>query len=92
MQVIQNYQDDLPTSSANSVSSRVSHSSRQNDKEYFFGEETLETKWKNGSAAADVDTTSVSSLDEWVRSDSSAGSTKYVDHMSLTVRYATFLY
>ncbi|KAF5289894.1 hypothetical protein FQA39_LY14956 [Lamprigera yunnana] len=85
--VVENYQDDLPTSSTTSASSRKSTSSTPNNKEYFFGEETLDSKWKNANGnAGDIDTTSVSSLEEWVRSDSSAGSTKYVNHKSLTVQ------
>ncbi|KAK5646149.1 hypothetical protein RI129_004613 [Pyrocoelia pectoralis] len=85
--VIENYQDELPTSSANSVSSRRSNLSIPNNKEYFFGEETLDSKWRNcNSAAGDVDTTSVSSMEEWVHSSSSTCSTKYVDHKSLTIQ------
>ncbi|KAL3281084.1 hypothetical protein HHI36_004308 [Cryptolaemus montrouzieri] len=73
------------SSRANSVCShRSSASSRRRrlQKEYFFGEETLENKWKN----IDTDTASVSSLEEWVHSDSSLGSTKYVDKVSLTIK------
>ncbi|XP_031344890.1 uncharacterized protein LOC116171966 isoform X3 [Photinus pyralis] len=86
--VIENYQDELPTSSANSVSSRRSNLSIRNNREYFFGEETLDAKWRNcNSAAGDVDTTSVSSMEEWVQSGSSSCSTKYVDHKSLTIQH-----
>lgn len=73
----------LPSSSANSFSSRVSTSSRNNnDREYFFGEETLENKWKT----TDLDTTSVSSLEEWLHTDTRRpGSRKYVDKVTLMV-------
>ncbi|CAH1127866.1 unnamed protein product [Ceutorhynchus assimilis] len=78
--VITSCQNNLPSSSANSVSS----SSRNKDgKEYFFGEETLDTKWKN----TDLDTTSVSSLEEWLQSsDNSFGSRKYVDKVTLMIK------
>ncbi|XP_044750176.1 uncharacterized protein LOC123310669 isoform X2 [Coccinella septempunctata] len=71
------------SSRTNSVYSHRSSSSRRRaQKEYFFGEETLDHKWKN----VDTDTASISSLEEWVHSDSSLGSTKYVDKVSLTIK------
>ncbi|GJQ67595.1 hypothetical protein Trydic_g8400 [Trypoxylus dichotomus] len=73
-----------PRSSTNS--SRTSKTTRKSgNKEYFFGEETLEKKWENHSSMHD-DASSVSSVDEWIRSDSSIGSSKYVDRMSLTIK------
>ncbi|KRT85760.1 hypothetical protein AMK59_2016 [Oryctes borbonicus] len=67
-------------------SSRASAATRRSEnKEYFFGEETLEKKWEKPSSMRD-DASSVSSLDEWVRSDSSIGSSKYVDRMTLTIK------
>lgn len=73
----------LPNSSAASVCSRISGSSRREDKEYFFGEETLDNKWKT----TDFETTSLSSVEDWLHSDSSGfGSKKYVDRETLTVR------
>lgn len=80
--VIQTYQDDRPSSSANSVCSRHSKSPNKG-KEYFFGKETLDSKYKNSNP--DVETDSLSSLDDVARSDSSLGSIKYSDHMTLTV-------
>lgn len=56
-------------------------SQNRDDKQYYFGEETLENKWKT----TDLDTTSVSSLDDFIQSDSSLGSKKYVDRRTLTV-------
>lgn len=76
-------QNRLPNSSAASVSSKISSSSRREDKEYFFGEETLDNKWKT----TDFETTSFSSVEDWLHSDSSGvGSKKYVDRETLTVR------
>ncbi|XP_050306519.1 uncharacterized protein LOC126743472 isoform X2 [Anthonomus grandis grandis] len=85
--VVTGCQNNLPTSSANSVSSsRHSTSSRHRkdskEKEYFFGEETLDAKWKT----TDLDTTSVSSLEEWLQSESSFGSRKYVDKVTLMIK------
>ncbi|KAJ8913546.1 hypothetical protein NQ315_017097 [Exocentrus adspersus] len=80
--VITSCQNNLPSSSAASVSSRVSNSSRNQDKEYFFGEETIENKWKT----TDPDSSSMSSLEEWLQSDSSFGSKKYVDRVTLTIK------
>ncbi|XP_030765391.1 uncharacterized protein LOC115889511 isoform X2 [Sitophilus oryzae] len=81
--VISSCQNNGPSSSANSVSSRVSTSSRyKDDKEYFFSEETLDSKWKT----TDLDTTSVSSLDDWIHSESSFGSKKYVDKVTLKIK------
>ncbi|KAK4879365.1 hypothetical protein RN001_007511 [Aquatica leii] len=88
--VVENYQEEIPSSSANSISSKLSFSSTPNNKEYFFGEETLDSKWKkSNNSAGDLDTASVSSIEEWVRSDSSNGSTKYVDHNSYTIKQGT---
>lgn len=80
-------QNRLSNSSAASVSSRISNSSRREDKEYFFGEETLDNKWKT----TDFETTSVSSVEDWLHSDSSFGSKKYVDRETLTVRNHVFI-
>ncbi|CAG9854521.1 unnamed protein product [Phyllotreta striolata] len=72
-----------PSSSAASVSSRLSNNSNyKEDKEYFFGEETLDNKWRN----ADLETTSASSLEDWLQTDSSFGSRKYVDRVTLTIK------
>ncbi|XP_074031203.1 uncharacterized protein isoform X2 [Leptinotarsa decemlineata] len=81
--VISSSQNTLPSSSAASVSSRPTSSlGRRDDKEYFFGEETLESKWKT----ADLESTSISSLEEWIQSDSSFGTRKYVDRLTLTIK------
>ncbi|XP_045470819.1 uncharacterized protein LOC123678075 isoform X2 [Harmonia axyridis] len=87
--IISRSQSNLHTETAsssrtNSVYSQRSSTSRRrrSKKEYFFGEETLDNKWKN----IDTDTASVSSIEEWVHSDSSLGSTKYVDKVSLTIK------
>nr|CAI5826659.1 unnamed protein product [Callosobruchus analis] len=81
--VVSNGQHARPGSSAASLSSRTSTPSRRKRvKEYFFGEETLEDKWKT----TDLDTSSVSSLEEWIHSDSSFGSSKYVDRVTLTIK------
>ncbi|XP_057670595.1 uncharacterized protein LOC130902455 isoform X1 [Diorhabda carinulata] len=81
--VISNSQNGRPSSSAASVSSRISNSSNQKEeKEYFFGEETLNSKWRN----PDLETTSISSLEDWLQSDSSFGSRKYVDKLTLTIK------
>nr|CAH7715869.1 unnamed protein product [Callosobruchus chinensis] len=81
--VVSNGQHTRPGSSAASLSSRTSTPSRRKRvKEYFFGEETLEDKWKT----TDLDTSSVSSLEEWIHSDSSFGSKKYVDRVTLTIK------
>ncbi|XP_018574031.1 uncharacterized protein LOC108913044 isoform X2 [Anoplophora glabripennis] len=81
--VLTSCQNNLPSSSAASVSSRISNSSRNRDeKEYFFGEETIDNKWKT----TDLDSSSLSSLDEWLQSDSSFGSKKYVDRVTLTIK------
>lgn len=77
--MISGAQNRLANSSAASVSSRVSGSSRREDKEYFFGEETLDSKWKT----TDIETTSFSSVEDWLQSD--FGSKKYVDRETLTV-------
>ncbi|XP_076254985.1 uncharacterized protein LOC143192981 isoform X3 [Rhynchophorus ferrugineus] len=80
--VVDSCQNNLPGSSANSVSSRLSASSRyKDDKEYFFSEETLYNKWKT----TDLDSTSVSSLDEWGHSESSFGSRKYAEKVTLMI-------
>ncbi|CAH0557348.1 unnamed protein product [Brassicogethes aeneus] len=72
----------LPSSSANSVSSRQSTSSRtKDDREYFFGEETLDSKWKT----TDLDTTSISSLEDWMQNEHN-GTKKYVDKVTLTIK------
>jgi hypothetical protein len=68
--IIAKQQNDLPSSSEASVSSNKAN------KEYFFGD----------GAVADLESTSVSSLDEYLHSDSSLGSTKYVDRVSLTIQ------
>ncbi|XP_019871463.2 uncharacterized protein LOC109599854 isoform X2 [Aethina tumida] len=79
--IVTTSQTHRPSSSANSVSSRLSTSSRtRDDKEYYFGEETLDTKWKT----TDLDTTSVSSIEDWMHND--AGSNKYVDRVTLTIK------
>ncbi|KAF5291019.1 hypothetical protein FQR65_LT11472 [Abscondita terminalis] len=84
--IVQTYQD-APSSSTNSVSSQHSTASLHNNTEFYLGEETLESKWKKpNSISGDHDTASVSSVEEWVRSDSSTGSTKYVDRRSLTIK------
>ncbi|CAH1994577.1 unnamed protein product [Acanthoscelides obtectus] len=80
--VVSNGQHTRPGSSAASLSSRTSTPRRRRVKEYFFGEETLEDKWKT----TDLDTSSVSSLEEWIHSDSSFGSKKYVDRVTLTIK------
>lgn len=77
--MISGAQNRLTNSSAASVSSRISSSSRRDDKEYFFGEETLDNKWKT----TDFDTTSLSSVEDWLQSD--FGSKKFVDRQTLTV-------
>lgn len=79
-------QNRLPNSSAASVSSRISNSSRRDDKEYFFGHETLEDKWKT----TDFETTSFSSVEDWLHSESSFGSRKYVDRETLTVSISSY--
>lgn len=81
-QVVQVNQNEARSSTASSRASEATR--RSGNKEYFFGDETLENKWKNQDNIRD-DASSVSSLDDWVRSDSSIGSSKYVDRMSLTV-------
>ncbi|XP_060516758.1 uncharacterized protein LOC132696137 isoform X2 [Cylas formicarius] len=81
--VISSCQSNLPSSSANSVCSHVSKVSCQNEsKEYFFGEETLDAKWKS----TDLETSSVSSSEEWIQTDSSLGSKKYVDRVTLMIK------
>ncbi|CAH1108897.1 unnamed protein product [Psylliodes chrysocephalus] len=81
--VISNSQPARPSSSAASISSRFSTASNiKEEKEYFFGEETLENKWKN----QDFDNTSTSSLEDWLQTDSSFGSRKYVDKLTLTIK------
>ncbi|XP_066246028.1 uncharacterized protein [Euwallacea similis] len=81
--VVTNCQNNLPSSSANSVSSRLSSSSKQrDDREYFFGKESLDSKWKT----ADLDTSSASSLEEWLHNDPRPGSRKYVDKVTLMIK------
>ncbi|XP_066151682.1 uncharacterized protein [Euwallacea fornicatus] len=81
--IVTNCQNNLPSSSANSVSSRLSSSSKQrDDKEYFFGKESLDSKWKT----ADPDTSSVSSLEEWLHNSPHPGSKKYVDKVTLMIK------
>ncbi|XP_072402634.1 uncharacterized protein [Diabrotica undecimpunctata] len=81
--VISNSQNARPSSSAASVSSRISNSSHiKDDKGFFFGEETLDSKWRH----PDIETTSVSSLEDWLQTDSSFGSRKYVDRVTLTIK------
>lgn len=84
--MISGAQNRLSNSSAASVSSRISGSSRKDDKEYFFGDETLDNKWKSN----DCETTSFSSVEDWLHSDSSFGSKKFVNRETLTVRKYTF--
>ncbi|KAK9696583.1 hypothetical protein QE152_g31489 [Popillia japonica] len=81
--VVQVNQNEARSSTASSRASEATR--RSGNKEYFFGDETLENKWKNQDNIRD-DASSVSSLDDWVRSDSSIGSSKYVDRMSLTIK------
>ncbi|XP_022913601.2 uncharacterized protein [Onthophagus taurus] len=77
-------------SNSDSVSSRASRRTipSTNGKDIFFSRETLDDKWRNIDNPEEQhdDTSSVSSLDEWVRSDSSIGSAKYVDRISLTIK------
>ncbi|XP_019757284.2 uncharacterized protein LOC109535752 isoform X4 [Dendroctonus ponderosae] len=82
--VVAGCQNNLPSSSADSVaSSRFSTSSRhKDDREYFFGEETLDSKWKT----ADLESTSASSLEEWLQCDSSGGSRNYLDKVTLMIK------
>ncbi|XP_025831442.1 uncharacterized protein LOC108740591 isoform X3 [Agrilus planipennis] len=79
--VVQSYQDELPTSSRNSASSRLSTSSKQSNtnKEYFFGEENLSSKWKNNPLSNDTESTV--SLEEWVQS--SPGSLNRIDQIEI---------
>lgn len=77
-----NQNDERSVGNSSRASTATGRSSR--NKEYFFGEETLENKWKNRDGGLD-DASSVSSIDDWVRSDSSVASSKYVDRVSLTV-------
>lgn len=85
-QVVQTSQNEArsSTNSSSRGSTATAKRSGEGNKEYFFGEETLENKWKNHDSLRD-DASSVSSLDDWVRSDSSRSSSKYVDRVSLTV-------
>ncbi|KAL1497122.1 hypothetical protein ABEB36_008132 [Hypothenemus hampei] len=71
--VVSNSQNNLLASSSNEGVSSP-------NKEYFFSEETLDSKWKT----ADVDTTSVSSFEGWLQSDSK--SRKYVDKVTLVIK------
>ncbi|XP_017776994.1 PREDICTED: uncharacterized protein LOC108562986 isoform X2 [Nicrophorus vespilloides] len=80
--VIQNYQEEVP-SSAGSISSRASTSSRKNcDKEYFFGERNLEPKRRYD------DTSSVSSMDD-LRSEPYTSAPKYFDRSPLVSKQHT---
>ncbi|RZB39631.1 GPI-anchored adhesin-like protein PGA55 [Asbolus verrucosus] len=83
--VVSKGQRSLASSSPASISSRISPPPQEKEnKEYFFGQETLDSKWN----PTDLETTSNSSLNEYLQSDSSSNSSSinYVDHVSLTIR------
>ncbi|GLV38956.1 Myosin-7a binding protein [Carabus blaptoides fortunei] len=77
--VIDNYQTDLRRSSSGSSASKKSSSSKKHKNKRHNDEQ-----WQVCDNP-DLDTTSVSSVEEWCRSESSCGS-KYVDHMSFTIK------
>lgn len=88
LQVIQNYQDDLPSSSKNSTSSRHSNAAKAKEsKEYFFSNQTLDSKWKHSDGMED--TSSISSSDECLRSESST-SINCAGDVCLTVSFLDY--